>query len=160
MIWFRTFGLIAKESPLSGPSAIAWKHKVKSSKGTSDHKNNCGFQWFQIIVFPRLGKPSDSFRVLQTADSEERPQGLAQVLRPWGLAPSGLCTRLSAHIPNPSTPASPLHLSPKHESSFLIVNRLAGLHTFDPFPAPRKLRPLYLQLHNWPARLPCTQRTL
>ena len=34
----------------------------------------------------------------------------------------------TAHIPNPSA-ASPLHLSAKHESSFLIVNRLAA-HTF------------------------------
>ena len=48
-----------------------------------------------MIVSLSLGKPSDNFRVLQTAGSEMRPQGLAQVLRPWGLAPSGLRTRLS-----------------------------------------------------------------
>ena len=48
-------------------------------------------------------------------------------------------------IPNPSAP-SPLHLSAKHESSFLIVNRLPASHLFQ---NPRKLRPLYLHLH-WP----------
>ena len=41
----------------------------------------------------------------------------------------------ACHIPNPSAAASPLHLSAKHESSFLIVNRLAAQYTFDPFRA-------------------------